>query len=730
MQEYQERRISTSRRFRRRQGERWGATEEQAHHPRYHLQGSYQERAMPPLEARPLVTRRPRRADNHLQVGHQGARQAVSASLLRPGRPRRALATGGVVPQHERPLQSPAMDDRGPSPRDTPSQVRGSGKGIPDLRFLTLNINAWAPFRDRWSEEGQPAEFQSATLLLLQEHHLTTEEQCSDAVEWCAARGWDATFRKAIQLPSGKPPGGAAILVSHRADIGVTDPQLSVEGMEHRLLALQLTAPGLERTLVVAAYLQAGGGLNHTNRTLLATLAQWQEEVQAPILAGGDFNLRPEQVQSTDFLTRSGLQLVVPPGPTYRTSKSCSTIDYYIASQCICNKLHGCDVLRGFPLKPHSPVELKCTVGALEWIPVMDTPTRLPTERPYGPSQEEVDWSPLAATVNEGHQHIDTYKGSQWENVQVLDQVYDKFVRYFEQQVCLCTDTPQRRTSTRGRPPRIRWIEGHKKAERQLKSWRSLDRPLVWMTIWVQNVIRYVSGHQEEGTTAGYLEQDLQECPTEFRSVPALIGLHQQAQLLAKALVADEAAQRVCKELNEEAFTHFLGEVNEALEQERRALQKGHLRRWREWVREAEAHHKGWAHRWTTTKEQWKAVRVPAGGTFTGRPRDALEAERRRLQEVWRCSEESEPWFQADDAAAGALPPLSVQEFLQAARSFPRRTASTWDGFHPRHYGLLGERHAAVVLELILLIERVGIMPTTLQAIYAKLIPKHKGVPI
>ena len=62
---------------------------------------------------------------------------------------------------------------------------------------------------------------------------------------------------------------------------------------------------------------------------------------------------------------------------------------------------------------------------------------------------------------------------------------------------------------------------------------------------------------------------------------------------MIKALVVDEMAHRSCRELNEAAFQTFLGEVTDALEQERRQLQQGHLRSWKDWVTEAERAHKG-----------------------------------------------------------------------------------------------------------------------------------------
>ncbi len=171
--------------------------------------------------------------------------------------------------QREQNLQSPVMDDGGSSPQSPLSQVV-SGESRkpapqPSLVLMTINVNSWPPFRARWAAEGTPTEIQSATVLLLQEHKLTSQEHCSDAVEWCARQGWRAVFRPAATLESGKPSGGVAILVADRADIGVTDPQLQAPGYEHRLLGLRLVTPGLD-VLLASAYLQAGGGMNHTNR--------------------------------------------------------------------------------------------------------------------------------------------------------------------------------------------------------------------------------------------------------------------------------------------------------------------------------------------------------------------------------------------------------------------------------------------------------------------------------
>ncbi len=264
----------------------------------------------------------------------------------------------------------------------------------------------------------------------------------------------------------------------------------------------------------------------------------------------------------------------------------------------------------------------------------------------------------------------------------MLDQVYSDSVLAFEEQLCQPTDVTRRQWSGRGGPPRIRWVESSRRAARQLKSWQTMDRPLVWMTNWVQHVLRFIAAVDED-TSAPFLAQDLEDCPAEFKRIPALIGLMKRAQTLIKAMEPDECSQLSCRELNETALERFLQEVGQALDEERRHVQQCHLRSWKEWVREAQSSHKGWAHKWTALKEHWRPVRVAASSRFMGRSRDALQSEKDRLSSVSGCSEEQEHWFQADVGCYRELPDVAIEEFLRAARSFPCRIASSWGGFHP-----------------------------------------------
>ncbi len=156
---------------------------------------------------------------------------------------------------------------------------------------MTININSWYPFRDRWNAEGEPHELADLQVVAIQEHHLHTQEACGDAQEWLESRGWRAILSRAATLPSGKPSGGVGLLIRQSDEYGLTDPGLSAGEFSHRLCVVRLTASNISPCLVVSMYLEVSGGLNETNRSILSVIAQWQEATQLPVIAAGDFQV-------------------------------------------------------------------------------------------------------------------------------------------------------------------------------------------------------------------------------------------------------------------------------------------------------------------------------------------------------------------------------------------------------------------------------------------------------
>ncbi len=642
-------------------------------------------------------------------------------------------------PLHRR---SPPQDHKSPTDADPLEYVHHDSKTATSvsagvrcghepawtLEIISLNINAWAPFRQKWAEAGDFKEFSGTTLILLQEHKLSSKEERSDAQEWLQARGWDAVFTPARTLESGKPSGGVAILVRQRPDVGVQSLDLDSEGQEHRLLGLRLEAPRLPPLIVACVYLQAGVGLNTYNRGLLATVAQWQEEARLPLFVMGDFNVSPLQLANSTFAARGKLVPIAPGKPTYRTSKSQSILDYAMASPAVAEQCSEAEVIHDFPVRPHSPVRITRRIGTVDKVPVLNMPPRLPLKIPFGPALQEHDWSELEAMTAEAHRQFSAeHAPVQQEKLQILDQVYTTFVSYMELQICALTDTPPRARSSRGKPPRIRWVTAAERAQTHFPSWTSLDKPLHWLCTWTQEVLRYLTGGTEgEHSRARHLREELDESPVEYRSVPALIGLLIQATQLADALVIDEQRGTTCPSVNSAAFGDLHGEIQKAIEEERRASSQKHSHNWKQWVHEAGTKHKGWAHKWTTIKEQWQPTTFKKSGGHGGKPMGILQQETKRLTTVWDSKGTQEELYDPPQDSWRDLPALSAEDFIRASRTFSPRTAQTWDGFHPRHYGLLSLHQAGICVSIMSLMERTGATPSAIRAVFAKLIPKHK----
>ncbi len=252
-----------------------------------------------------------------------------------------------------------------------------------NLECITANVNSWRAFKDQLDRP----EFETATLLLLQETHLLTEDELRSAVEYCGHRGWLGKFPLAAQLPSGKPSGGVAILIRDGLSLGVSAVQTPAS-LAHRLVAVGLEVPGFGDVIFASVYLEVGQRLTQTNLRVLSELALLQESHQKPLLAGGDWNLPSERLVRTDFLLRASLEIRQPAQPTYRTSKSKSTLDYFLVSQSLSLLVDTVKTMTSFPQSPHRPVALSSKVGFKEKIPLLCKPPKLPTQRAYGPQLE------------------------------------------------------------------------------------------------------------------------------------------------------------------------------------------------------------------------------------------------------------------------------------------------------------------------------------------------------
>lgn len=171
-----------------------------------------------------------------------------------------------------------------------------------------------------------------------------------------------------------------------------------------------------------------------------------------------------------------------------------------------------------------------------------------------------------------------------------------------------------------------------------------------------------------------------------------------------------------------EILDSFLSDVARALVSEQEKDKSSGREAWRAWVVEHTECNSGWVHKWTKPRHVWTSSQVERNGEWKGQPTELLAAESERLHGLWDASEEPlAPWQCEDDIP---LEPLSGEDLKKAVKTFSHKTSSTYDGMHPRHFGLVWDSALEILARFLMCVETHGNFPTVMQAMYAGLIPK------
>ncbi len=127
---------------------------------------------------------------------------------------------------------------------------------------------------------------------------------------------------------------------------------------------------------------------------------------------------------------------------------------------------------------------------------------------------------------------------------------------------------------------------------------------------------------------------------------------------------------------------------------------------------------------------------------ITSAPWNLLKAKRDELAGLWNATDEPfrydwEDWEEKTGqkkerghqhgSRMRRLPRITVEELRSAAKAFRPSTSSTFDGFHVKHFALLGDEGLATVAELLEVIEATGMWPSQVSLVTTPMIPKPKG---
>ncbi len=148
--------------------------------------------------------------------------------------------------------------------------------------------------------------------------------------------------------------------------------------------------------------------------------------------------------------------------------------------------------------------------------------------------------------------------------------------------------------------------------------------------------------------------------------------------------------------------------------------------RWKEWL---EADWNAGArrgHAATKIPVEWKpSVADMGGGAVSASPLNILEATRTKYARYWDAKDQpiEYDW-------RGRCPPLdrlTPAQLREASFSFARRTARTYDGWHVRQFGLIGDDGLDVLAVILEAVETSSRWPTQTAVVTTPMLPKPKG---
>ncbi len=196
------------------------------------------------------------------------------------------------------------------------------------LRVITANTTAWGPLKSLLLRTD-------ADVVLAQEHHLP--HFClAEASDWARRHNWHSIFLPAMETTSGGWSAGVAILA--RPHAALSAPRIGSETVvPSRIVAACIEPPGHRQCLVISAYLQDGEGLSAVNLGHLAAMGTCisMHGPCHPFIAGGDYQVKPEDVAQVGFGDQVGATLIASAAArgTCRSTRSYAELDYFFCPE-------------------------------------------------------------------------------------------------------------------------------------------------------------------------------------------------------------------------------------------------------------------------------------------------------------------------------------------------------------------------------------------------------------
>ena len=595
--------------------------------------------------------------------------------------------------------------------------------------FDTLNGNTMSTAQDY-------LERTSADVCFLQEIRQTAA-RCPQVERTAARAGWALSTEPAADTEAGSTSAGVGVAV--RAHFGLAIPRRTVDFKQLRARVHvrwmgSVCRGGLH---LISAYLWTVEGLSKRNLDLLQCLAAILAGIQGPWMVAGDFNVTPEVLRASGWLSLVRGVIHTP------SSATCNgkVYDYFVTSTSLSSAVAAVRVVGDSGTSPHSAVRLLLRAAPRSHkMRCLAAPYKFGAHMPQG-----------CAPLPMSYEDVVGFDVSPSVTSENLDESFNRLISRVEGEladVCGLSGKDREKACCRAQGPRFVFRPAlgpvgspTPRVSRVTNAWRTVD---AWLRQLQQGIsavgpLAHALSHSASRARyrilhtrwsgLGVTDEARVFCVWTDSIVPWM--LTDRVQVAGLRCHAHAMARRGADADRRRATASWLSWLEEG---PAAGLARQHRlsRVAAGWVPAkvgpvAEYGADDGAEQWTTAEEE--CLIAEADTDYVEVPLDAqqaADAETDKWAIEWQVGE-SPPIPIWPESLGQPLPPLCVDEALRACATFPAGTGLGWERLHPRALLRCSREAIVALLRLFMLAELLGRWPATMGIVIIALLPKPDG---
>ena len=250
--------------------------------------------------------------------------------------------------------------------------------------FDTANANSWLTGLNAVLKRS------TADAVLMQESKIHSEAKLESARKDARKCGWNSSLSLAHRTAAERGSGGCTVAVQRGTGITPCADSTIPDGMRHRMHFAWSACACRGGVHLGSIWLRDSEGLSADNMMLLEQVAAVLQQLRGPWILGGDWNISPELLTSSNWPRLVDGVVFAPNAPTCHTS----TYDYFVVSSGLAPAVAAVRRIDDGGFEPHWPARLLLRSGARRALKrELVRPQKVPALLPCGPPPAPPDYA-------------------------------------------------------------------------------------------------------------------------------------------------------------------------------------------------------------------------------------------------------------------------------------------------------------------------------------------------